>query len=639
MAKETRQFQAEVKEILDLMVHSLYSQREIFLRELISNSSDALDKLRFEEISNPDWATAGEEKHIRLTPDKEAKTLTIQDNGIGMSFDEVMENIGTIARSGTKEFLRRTKEVKDHPELIGQFGVGFYSSFMVADKVRVHTQKAGSTEGVVWESTGDGQYTIEREPRAEGTGTSITLHLKDFPEEESVEDFTDQYVLKSVVKKYSDFIEFPVKMLTQKEEPELDDEGNPIEGKTKTITEDEVLNSQKALWLKSASEISDEEYNEFYKHVGKDWADPLDRIHYRAEGAQEFAALVYIPSQKPFDYNYRESNWGLSLYVNRVFIMDHCEDLLPPYLRFVKGVIDSSDLSLNVSREILQKDRQIQAIKKAITGKLIKHLKTMLEKQRDTYVKLWEQFGATIKEGITSDFSNKEKLEELTLFHSSHGEDLTTLKEYVERMKEGQTEIYYIAGDSIQQIQSSPYLEKLKEKEYEVLYCVDPVDEWVMQSLTKFDDKQLRSITKEGLDLDSEEEKKAKEKDLKDKEQQFDGLIKTIQGAVADHIKEVKLSTRLVDSPCCLVSGAYDPSARMERMMSAMGQSMPKTKRILEINPGHPVFSKMKALSEDKQKEWAEILYNQALLNEGSSIEDPLKFSKQISNLMTEAAH
>ncbi|MFW7381385.1 MAG: molecular chaperone HtpG [Oligoflexus sp.] len=638
MAKETRQFQAEVKEILDLMVHSLYSHREIFLRELISNASDALDKLRFEELSHADWNTVGQEKHIRLIPDAEAKTLTIVDNGIGMTHDEVLANIGTIAHSGTKEFIKKAQEVKDRPELIGQFGVGFYSSFMVADKVTVHTSKAGqsSSEGVLWESTGDGQFTIENKERPEGAGTTIILHLKSFESDEEAQDFTDEWTLKSVVKKYSDFIEWPIKMKVTREEPELDQDNKPIEGKTKLTVEDETLNSQKAIWLRPPSEVSEDEYKEFYKHVAKDWNDPLNQIHYKAEGTQEFNALLYIPSQVPMDYNYRDTRWGLTLYVHRVFIMDHCEELLPSYLRFVKGVIDSSDLSLNVSREILQKDRQIQAIKKALSGKLLKHFKTMLEKDRETYEKFWKSFGSTMKEGIANDYANKEKLEELALFYSSHSPDkMTTLKEYVDRMKKDQKEIYYITGESIKQVESSPYLEKLRLKDYEVLYCVDPVDEWVMQSLMKFDDKHLRSITKEGLDLDTEEEKKKNEEELKSKEKDLETLINTIKGAVAENVKDVKLSNRLVDSPVCLVSGAYDPSARMERMMSAMGQTLPKAKRIMEINPNHAVFSRMRDLPEETQKEWAEILYNQALLNEGSPIEDPLKFTKQISNLMS----
>lgn len=636
MAKETRAFQAEVKEILDLMIHSLYSHREIFLRELISNASDALDKLRFEELSHPEWKGSDEEKHIRLIADKDKKTLTIIDNGIGMTQEEVLKNIGTIAHSGTKEFLKKQKELKDKPELIGQFGVGFYSSFMVADRVTLHTSKAGSDEGTLWESTGDGSFAIESQVRPEGSGTTITLHLKSFAEDESVEDFSDEWVLKRLVKKYSDFIAWPIKMKAEREEPELDAEGKPIEGKTKTVVEDEVLNSRKAIWLRSANEVTEDEYKEFYKHVSHDWGDPFERIHYRAEGSQEFTALMFVPGTVPFDYNYRDSKWGLSLYVKRVFIMDHCEDLVPAYLRFLRGVIDSSDLSLNVSREILQKDRQVQAIKKAVVGKILKQLTSLMESDRTRYESFWKNFGATLKEGITSDTSNKEKLEELCLFFSSHADDkFTSLKEYVGRMKKEQKEIYFITGDNLKTLQSSPYLERLKAKGFEVLYCTDPVDEWVMQAIFKFQDKQLRSITKEGLDLDTEEEKKAHEETVKAKEEEFKGLIATIQGAVAEKVREVKISTRLVDSPCCLVSGAYDPSARMARMMESMGQSMPVQKRIMEINPDHPVFGRMKGLSEDKQKEWAEILYNQALLTEGSPVEDPMRFSRQIANLMT----
>ncbi len=636
MTKETRSFQAEVKQILDLMVHSLYSHREIFLRELISNASDALDKLRFEELQHPDWQHAEGEKHIRLIPNKEARTLTIQDNGIGMTYDEVISNIGTIARSGTKEFLKHTKELKDRPELIGQFGVGFYASFMVADKVTVVTQKAGTDEATFWESNGDGSFTIDRTTRPEGVGTTITLHLKAFEGDDSVEDFTDEYVLRRIVKKYSDFIAWPIRMNVTREEPELDQDGKPVEGKFKTEVEDEILNSRKAIWLRSPSEVTEEEYDEFYRHVAHDWNKPFDRIHYRAEGSQEFTSLIFIPGSVPHDYYYRETKWGLSLYINRVFIMDNCEDLLPTYLRFLRGVIDSSDLSLNVSREILQKDRQVQAIKKAVTSKVLKHLETTLLKDREKYEAFWSNFGATLKEGVTSDFSNKDKLQSLALFRSSASDKWTTLKEYAERMKKDQKEIYFILGDSVDQLQNSPYLERVKQKGFEVLFGTDPVDEWVMQSIGKFDDKTLRSITKEGLDLDSEEEKAKKDEEIKTKEAEYKQLLETIQSAVAEKVKEVKISKRLVDSPVVLVSGAYDSSARLERMLESMGQSMPKAKRILEINPNHAVFSRMKALPEDKQKEWAEILYNQALLAEGSPLENPVKFSQQIARLMTE---
>ena len=636
MAKETKQFQAEVKEILDLMVHSLYSKREVFLRELISNASDALDKVRFQEAQGG-ADTTGEEKHIRLIPDVDAKTLTIVDNGIGMSYDDVNSNLGTIARSGTKEFMAKLKEAKDQPELIGQFGVGFYASFMVADEVVVHTQKVGESEGVVWSSKGDGSYSIESKVREEGHGTSITLKLKDLSDEDTPQDFTQEWTLRNVVKKYSDFIEFPIKMKVEKEEPELDADGKPIEGKTKKTIEDETLNMRKALWLKEASSLKDEDYNEFYKHLTHDWTPPLDRIHYKAEGAQEFTSLIFTPSQVPFDYNQRGTSWGLSLYVKRVFIMNDCEELVPSFLRFLKGVVDSSDLPLNVSREILQKDRQIVAIRKAVVSKVLKSFGTTLKKDREKYEKFWGLFGSTLKEGL-GDFEYKDKLVDLTLFSSSNGEGLTTLKEYVERMKDGQKDIYYITGESKSQLIGSPYTEKCKKKGYEVLYLTDPVDEWVMQHLNKYDEKLVLNVAKDGVDIDSEEEKKEKEETLKGKQEEFKELTERMQKALDENVKEVKVSDRLVDSPCCLVSGAYESSARMEQIMRSMGQDIPKSKRVMEINPEHPVIIKLKAIPVEAQSEWTEILYTQALLNEGSPVEDPHKFAKLISKLMTETS-
>ena len=635
MSKETKQFQTEVKQILDLMVHSVYSQREIFLRELISNGSDALDKLRYEENTNSKLASP-EEKLIRLVPDKDAKTLTIIDNGIGMTYDEVVQNIGTIAYSGSKDFINKLKAAKESPDLIGQFGVGFYSAFMVADKVTLHTRKAGTDECTLWESNGDGSYAIEKTPK-DGWGTTITLHLKTFPEEENAQDFTDTWTLKQIVRKYSDFIGFPIKMRETREEPETDQDGKPIEGKTKEVTEDLTLNSRKALWQKSSSEVKSDEYTEFYKHLTHDWNPPQEHIHYRAEGTQEFTALVYVPSQVPFDYHHRDMKHGLSLYVRRVFIMDRCEDLIPHYMRFLKGLVDSSDLPLNVSREILQKDRRLEAIKKAVVSKVLRHFKQMLEKKRDDYETMWKNFGSSLKEGIPTDHANKDAVIDLSLFRSSASDKWTTLKEYVGRMKPEQKGIYYITGDSIDQLANSPYLERLKAKGFEVLYGVDPVDEWVLDAIADYDDKKLLSITKENLELDSEEEKKEREEKRKEKSQELEALTTTIKGALDEHIKEVKVSDRLVDSPACLVSGANDPSAHMERMMEAMGQSMPKSKRILEINPDHPVFTKMANVSEDRQKTWAQILYNQALLNEGSTLEDPMAFSRQISELMMSA--
>lgn len=640
MAKETMQFQTEVKEILNMMIHSLYSHKEIFLRELISNASDALDHLRYQEVVNKDIKTSDIEKHIRLTPNAKENTLTISDNGIGMSKDDVVQNIGTIAYSGSKNFIKKIKEMKDKPELIGQFGVGFYSAFMVADKVTLHTQKAGSDEGTVWESQGDGSYTIESKPRSEGHGTSITLHFKKDEDKKDSEDmgmpqnFTEEWQLKSLVKKYSDFISYPIKMKCTREEPKKDSEGKEIENETVTVETDEVLNSQKALWLKSPSDIKDEEYKDFYRHVTSDWNEPLDHIHYKAEGTQEFSALMYLPSAVPFDYNQRDMKYGLSLYVKRVFIMDNCEQLVPQYLRFMKGVVDSSDLPLNVSRELIQEDRQIAAIRKALVAKALRHLETLLKKDREKYIKFWDKFGATLKEGIASDYGNKDKLLNLMMFYGSKSDKLSTFKEYVENMPADQKDIYYITGESKDKLLNSPHLERLKEKGYEVIFLVDPVDEWVMNSVTEYEGKKLVSIAKEDLELDSEADKKKKEEEKKSNEEKFKDLTDAIKKALEEHVKDVKISDRLVDSPACLVSGAHDPSAHMQRMMEAMGQTAPKTKRILEINPKHPVLEKMLSFDQDKKNSWAEILYNQALLNEGSQIEDPAKFSKQISELM-----
>lgn len=631
MARKTHTFQAEVKQILDLMVHSLYSQKEIFLRELISNASDAIEKRRLEAVKDSSL-TPDNDYHIRISADPKKNTITISDNGIGMTPDEVEKNIGTIAHSGTKAFLQNAQKLKENPELIGQFGVGFYSAFMVAESVTLHTQKAGTDEGTLWQSTGDGTYSTDSVPRDEKGGTSIILQLKK-PEEDG-QDFTQEWTIRSIVKKYSDFIEFPVKMLVTKEEPELDKDGKPVEGKTVKKDVDETLNSMKALWRKSASEIEKEEYDEFYKQTCRDWTAPHETIHYKAEGTQEFTALLYIPSQIPFDYNQREAKWGPSLYVKKVFISDSVEDLLPIYLRFVKGVVDSDDLPLNVSREILQKDHRIKAINKALVFKVLKSFESSLKKSRESYETFWKVWGPTLKEGIASDFANKEKIQKISLFRTSLDDRLTTLDEYVSRMKKEQTSIYYLTGDSVDQLANSPYMERLKKKGYEVLFLTDAIDEWVTQHLTEFDGKKLVNIMSSDLDIETEEEKKKSEKDLEAKKKTFEPLTKNIQTALDENVKEVKLSTRLVDSPVCLVSGQFDPSARMERIMESMGQAAPKSKRILEINPEHPVISKMNEQGDETQKKWAEILYNQALLNEGSPIADPASFTRQISDLM-----
>ncbi len=638
MTKQTQIFQAETKELLNLMIHSLYSRREIFLRELISNASDAIEKLKFEALTDSTLPTVSEGFEIRLDPNKDLKTLSISDNGIGMTYDEVIKNIGTIAHSGTKSFLKVREELKNNPDLIGQFGVGFYSAFMVADRVTLHTQKAGSQTGTLWESDGSGTYTIEEMPRPTGHGTTITLHLKEFKTEEGeVQDFTNPWTLKGIVKKYSDFVSFPIKMTTTREvtaDPQGDGADTP-EVKNETVIEDETLNSCKALWLRAASEIKEEEYQEFYRHLCHDWVPPLKTVHYKAEGTTEFVSLLFFPAQKPFNYDYRDRKVGLSLYVKRVFIKSDCEELLPPYLRFMQGMVDSDDLTLNVSRELLQQDRQILRIKKALTSKILSTLKDLLEKDRPTYEKFWKPFGATLKEGIATEPAMAEKLQDLALFYSTHSDQLTTLKEYVLRMKPGQKSIYFMTGDSLSQIQNSPYLEKLKAKGFEVLLMVDHVDAWVARGLKNYEEKSFQSITAEDLDLNSEEEKKVEQEKLKEAELKFRPLLDAMKETLKEQVKEIKLSERLTDSPVCLVSSSDQAtSAHMERLLESMGQAVPKDKRVMEINPNHPVYAKMMHISKAEQDDWTEILYQQALLNEGSQIENPLKYSQKIAQLM-----
>jgi molecular chaperone HtpG len=634
MAKQTQSFNAEIKQLLDLMIHSLYSHKEIFLRELISNGSDAIDKLKFEAITQPQLVPAGHEYQLRLEPDTATKTLKIIDSGVGMNKDEVVEYIGTIARSGTKKFAQLNDEIKKRPELIGQFGVGFYSAFMVADRVTLHTQKAGSNNGVIWESSGDGTYTIDEVPRPQGTGTTITLHLKSFEAEEEVQDFTDAWVLKGLVKKYSDFIAYPIVMKTRQ----------PVkaEGDTKEPQfeeKDETLNSQKALWLKSPSEVTEEEYKEFYKHLTHDWNDPLKHTHYRAEGTMEFSALLYLPTKKPWNYNTKETEYGLSLFVKRVFIMANCKDLIPSYLRFVKGMVDSSDLSLNVSREILQQDRQVIQIRKNIVNKVFSMLKDLLTKERAQYENFWTEFGATLKEGVPTDTANKDKIQDLLLFHTTSSDKMTTLEEYVGRMKEAQKDIYFIAGDSLSQVTHSPYLEKLKEKNYEVLLLVDPVDEWVTENLREYKGKKLQSITKAGLDLDTAEEKQQKEESKKQSAEKFKPLMETLKKSLENEVKDIVISDRLTETAVCLVNDENDPSAHMQKILSQMGSDYKSSsKRILEINPQHPLFERMLGLSSEEQTKWGEMLYGQALLTEGSTLPDPVKFSRQVADLMMAAS-
>ena len=643
MSKATKQFQTEVQQLLDLVIHSLYSNRDIFLRELISNASDAIDKIRFEAHSNEALMEGNSDWKIKLIPDKDAGTLTIRDNGIGMSISEVEENIGTIARSGTKAFMQSLKEksATDNPELIGQFGVGFYASFMVADKVTLFTRAAGSIEaGCCWESTGDGSYTIEECSR-EKRGTEIVLHLKD-----EFKEYLDEWKIRSIVKKYSDYIQYPVVMDITRTETAKGVDGKEIEGAgeiEKTV--EETLNSMKAIWTRPKSEVTEEEYTEFYKHVSHEYDAPFRTIHFSAEGTSEFKALLFLPAKKPFDMFMADRKKGLQLYVKRVFITDKCEELIPDYLRFVKGVVDSADLPLNVSREILQEDVLLKRIQKGLVSKVLSTLTEVKEKAYDDYVNFWKEFGQVLKEGVHFDYANKEKLQELILFESTATENgaFVSLKEYVARMPESQKEIYFITGSSREALEQSPHLEAFRTKGYEVLFMADPVDEWVVQALTEYDGKPLKAVDRGDISIDTEEEKKEKEQKREEAQKEFSGLISQINERLKDKVKEVRFSNRLTESACCLVADDYGMNANMERIMKALNQSVPESKRILELNPDHPLLKAMAEIHKEDQQaqaisDYADLLYDQALLTEGSPIKDPLRFTRLVSELMVKAA-
>jgi molecular chaperone HtpG len=643
MSKTTKQFQTEVQQLLDLVIHSLYSNKDIFLRELISNASDAIDKVRFEAHSDESLLEANSDWKIKIIPDKTAGTLIIRDNGIGMSMAEVEENIGTIARSGTKAFMQSLKEkaASDNPELIGQFGVGFYASFMVSDLVTLETRKAGAADaGCRWESTGDGSYTVEECTR-ELRGTEITLHLK-----EEFKQYLDEWKIRSIVKKYSDYIQYPVTMDVTRTETPKGVDGKEIEGAgTIDKTEEQTLNSMKAIWVRPKSEITEEEYTEFYKHVSHDYDAPFRTIHFSAEGTSEFKALLYLPAKKPFDMFMNDRKKGLQLYVKRVFISDKCEELIPDYLRFVKGVVDSSDLPLNVSREILQEDVQIKRIQKGLVSKVLSTLAEVKEKSPDEYVTFWKEFGQVIKEGMHFDYANKEKLQELMLFESTSTEagSFVSLKDYVERMPEGQKEIYFITGSSRETLEQSPHLEMFRAKSFEVLFLTDPVDEWVVQSMTEYNEKALKAVDRGDISLDSEEEQEEKEKKREEAKKEFSDLISLISDRLKDKIKEVRFSNRLTDSACCLVADDYGMNANMERIMKAMNQAVPESKRILELNPDHAILKAMATIHQKDNSapaltDYADLLYDQALLTEGSTIKDPLRFTKLVSDLMVKAA-
>lgn len=633
---EQLEFQAEARQLLDLMVHSVYSNKDSFLRELISNASDALDKLRLEAFRNKDLDVDTSDLHIQIEVDKDARTLTIRDNGIGMTRAEVVDLIGTLAKSGTAELRQQLREAKNaqneaaSEELIGQFGIGFYSSFMVADKVELLTRKAGESEATKWESSGEGTYTIESVENAP-QGTSVTLHLKPEDTEDELHDYTSEFKIKSLVKKYSDFIAWPIRMEVERRTPATE------EGGEETVTREvETLNSMKALWARPKDEVSEEEYKEFYKHIAHAWDDPLEVIAMKAEGTFEYQALLFIPSHAPFDLFNRDAHTGIQLYVKRVFIMGDCDQLMPEYLRFVKGVVDAQDMSLNVSREILQQDRQIKAIRRRLTKKVLSTIKELQSERPDDYRTFWTQFGRVVKEGLLSDFDNQETLLQLCSFASTHSdEEATTLAQYVERMKEGQTQIFYATGETRQQILKSPHLEAFKAKGYEVLLLTDPVDEVWVGTVTEFDGKPLQSIAKGEVDLSAEGEESQAEREEQQKE--FADLLAWLKDTLSDHVKEVRLSNRLTDSPACLITDAFGITPALARLYRASGQDIPVGKRILELNPKHPLVTGLRQAHQDRADdpsvaETAELLYGTALLAEGGALDDPARFAEILAD-------
>lgn len=623
--KQTLSFQTEVKQLLNLMIHSLYSNKEIFLRELVSNASDAIDKLRFEQIKNPEL-NQSQELYIEINFDKDKKIIQIQDNGIGMSYDEVVENIGTIAKSGTKSFLENLSgDAKKDANLIGQFGVGFYSAFIVAEKVELFTRRAGSNtqDGVLWISDGSGEYSIETTDK-ETTGTTITLHLK-----EGNEEFLSDYELRSLIRKYSDHINYPIKM---HKIPEHDKDGKEI-----VSTELETVNKANALWTRSKNQITEEEYKEFYKHVAHDFQDPLKWIHARVEGAQEYTQLLYIPSKAPFDLYDHNRRYGIKLYIKRVFIMDDAEKLLPNYLRFVRGVIDSQDLPLNVSREILQNSKDIDAIRSGSTKKILSLLEDMSKKEPEKYTTFWQEFGNVLKEGVIEDYNNKERIAKLLRFASTHNDNsdqTVTLDEYIARMKEGQEKIYYITAESYNAAKNSPHLEVFKQKGIEVLLLTDRIDEWLVGHLHEYEKKELVSVSKSDVDLGAFEDTPKEE--LQKQEEEKKPLIEKIKNVLGDKVQEVKITNRLVNSPSCLSVGNAAMSIHLERMLKQAGQSFPESKPILEINPKHFLVQKIENSTLDSEiKDLSLLIFEEAMLTEGLKLEDPAGFIIRVNSLIS----
>uniref|UniRef100_A0AAU3GWN6 Chaperone protein HtpG n=1 Tax=Streptomyces sp. NBC_01401 TaxID=2903854 RepID=A0AAU3GWN6_9ACTN len=631
MPAETFEFQVEARQLLQMMIHSIYSNKDVFLREIISNSSDALDKLRLETLRDDTLQADSSDLHIAIEADQEKRTLTVRDNGIGMSHDEVVQLIGTIANSGTAKFLQELKEAKDaaaSEELIGQFGVGFYSTFMVADEVTLLTRRAGEDTGTRWQSSGEGTYTVESVDDAP-QGTSVTLRLKPEDTEDKLFDYTSPWKIREIVKRYSDFITWPIRMAT-------------VGGEEGAEPGTETVNSMKALWARPKDSVTDEEYSELYKHISHDWTDPLETIRMQAEGTFEYQALLFLPSHAPQDLFMQDHKRGVQLYVKRVFIMDDCEALMPTYLRFVKGVVDAQDLSLNVSREILQQDRQIEMMRRRLVKKVLSTVKDMRSGAPEKYGTLWKEFGRVLKEGLLQDFENRDAILEISSFASTQDEtELTTLRSYVERMKEGQEQIYYMTGESRAAMESSPHMEAFRAKGFEVLLLTDPVDEVWVQSVPEFDGKQLQSISKGEVDLDTEEEKKEVEAEREKRQQEYAGLLTWMTEQLGDTVKEVRLSSRLTVSPACIVSDTHDVTPALENMYRAMGQEVPQIKRILELNPSHALISGLqKAYSAQGDEEGdrtelaetAELVHGLALLSDGGELSDPSRFSRLMAD-------
>ncbi|MFH9465815.1 molecular chaperone HtpG [Streptomyces clavifer] len=628
MPAETFEFQVEARQLLQMMIHSIYSNKDVFLRELISNSSDALDKLRLETLRDDTLQADTSDLHIAVEADIETRTLTIRDNGIGMSHDEVVQLIGTIANSGTAKFLKELKEAQDSAtseELIGQFGVGFYASFMVADEVTLLTRRAGESQGTRWNSSGEGTYTVESVEDAP-QGTSVTLRLKPEDAEDQLFDYTSPWKLREIVKRYSDFITWPIRMAATTADEDGAEPGT------------ETVNSMKALWARSRSSVTEEEYSELYKHISHDWTDPLETIRMQAEGTFEYQALLFLPSHAPQDLFMQGHKRGVQLYVKRVFIMDDCEALMPTYLRFVKGVVDAQDLSLNVSREILQQDRQIELMRRRLVKKVLSTVKDMMSAAPEKYGTLWKEFGRVLKEGLLDDFENRDTLLEISSFASTQDEEgLTTLRSYVERMKEGQEQIYFMTGESRAAMESSPHMEAFRAKGFEVLLLTDPVDEVWVQSVPEFDGKQLQSIAKGEVDLDTAEEKKEVEAEREKQQQDYAGLLTWMTEQLGESVKEVRLSSRLTVSPACIVSDTHDVTPALENMYRAMGQEVPHIKRILELNPSHALIGGLKKAYAERDTEQgadgslaeaAELVHGLAILSDGGELTDPARFSR-----------